>query len=448
MARSLDRRRERARVTTAVPHLNRSILKLAIPALGALAIDPLLTLADTAFVARLGVVPLAALGVDTAILGFAFFGFNFLAYATTPLVAQAIGRGDQQRARRWVGDAIVLAVGLGVLAAIVLIVAAPGLVGLMGAQSEIADPAIAYLRIRAFATPAVLVVTAGHGAFRGHQDTKTPLVVAAAVNGLNLVLDPILIFTLDLGLEGAAIATVVAQFLGAIWFIRLLSKRHMIDRPSDVRTAIPTILALGRSGALIATRTAMILIAFTFAAATATRLGAAEIAAHQVISQVWLIAVMIADAFAIAGQAMVGDAVGDGDVDRINRLALRLSWWGLGVGIALAIGFFLVRPVLGVLVGEAEVVALAGSVALVAAAMMPYASPLFVADGIFLGLFTLGTIILSTASGAVVAVALMWLTPLGESLPGIWWALAAMMVVRGLVFVFGYRRAVSVAVRS
>ena len=64
---------------------DRTILGLAIPALGALAVDPLLTLADTAFVARLGTTELAALGVDTALLGFAFFAFNFLAYVTTPL---------------------------------------------------------------------------------------------------------------------------------------------------------------------------------------------------------------------------------------------------------------------------------------------------------------------------------------------------------------------------
>jgi MATE family multidrug resistance protein len=190
---------------------DREILGLAIPALGALAIDPLLTLADTAFVARLGTVPLAALGVDTAILGFAFFAFNFLAYVVTPLVARALGAGRIEEARRWVGDALLLAVALGVVVSIVVELSAPLLVDLMGAGPEVADPAISYLRIRALATPAVLVVTAGHGAFRGHKDTRTPLKVALGVNLINLVLDPILIFSAGWGLEGAAVATVVAQ---------------------------------------------------------------------------------------------------------------------------------------------------------------------------------------------------------------------------------------------
>ncbi|MGH8943934.1 MAG: MATE family efflux transporter, partial [Acidimicrobiia bacterium] len=172
---------------------NRAILRLAIPALGTLAIDPLLTLIDTAFVARVGVDELAALGVDTAILGFVFFGFNFLAYATTPLVAQALGRGNPEEARRWVGDALVLAALLGLAAAIVVEVLAPWFVGLMGASDEVAGPAVAYLRIRGLATPAVLLVTAGHGAFRGYQDTRTPFRVAVGINVVNLVLDPLLI---------------------------------------------------------------------------------------------------------------------------------------------------------------------------------------------------------------------------------------------------------------
>ena len=130
---------------------DREILGLAIPALGTLAIDPLLTLADTAFVARLGTVELAALGVDAAILSFAFFAFNFLAYVVTPLVARALGRGHVDEARRWVGDALLLAVILGVTVMTVLLVLAPWFVDLMGADAEVAGPAISYLRIRAFA---------------------------------------------------------------------------------------------------------------------------------------------------------------------------------------------------------------------------------------------------------------------------------------------------------
>jgi MATE family multidrug resistance protein len=427
---------------------NRAILRLAIPALGTLAIDPLLTLIDTAFVARVGVDDLAALGVDTAILGFVFFGFNFLAYATTPLVAQALGRGDPGEARRWVGDAIVLATGLGLIAAVIVEVLAPWFVGLMGAAEGVAEPAVSYLRIRGIATPAVLLVTAAHGAFRGFQDTRSPLVVALGINLINLVLDPVLIFILGLGLEGAALGTVVAQWAGAIWFLYLIRKRRMADRPGPLREAIPTILSLARSGVLVAIRTGFLLAGLTIAAATATRLGPSEIAAHQVVMQVWLLAAMVADAFAIAAQALVGEAVGGGDSDRVDRLSARLLGWGMVTGIGLLVAFVIGAPALELLVDDPEVASLVVSAAAVAGWMMPVGAPLFVADGIFFGLLAFGTIILSTAVGAAVLVALITATPLGETLDGIWWAIAAMLVARGLVFVFAYRRAVGVAVRS
>src|SRR5690606_22671729 len=79
---------------------DREILALAVPALGALAADPLVSLVDTAYVGRLGVVPLAALGVNVSIFGLAFLVFNFLAYGTTPMVARAVGSGDRVRAGR------------------------------------------------------------------------------------------------------------------------------------------------------------------------------------------------------------------------------------------------------------------------------------------------------------------------------------------------------------
>lgn len=419
---------------------DRAILRLAVPALGALAVDPLLSLADTAFVARLGVTELAALGVDTALLGFAFIAFNFLAYAVTPLVAQALGRGDHDGARRWVGEAMVLALGLGVLATVALQLLAPWAVALMGADESVAPPAVSYLRIRALAAPAVLVVTAGHGAFRGHQDTRTPLRVALVVNLINLGLDPVLIFWAGLGLEGAAWATVAAQAVGAAWFIRLLRDRGMISTPARLRAS--SLMVLGRSGLLVTARTGALLLGLAFAAATATRIGPAEIAAHQVVMQVWLLAAMVTDSFAIAAQAMVGAAVGASDPERTRALTRRLLRWGLATGLGLLAAFHWGGPLLGRLSTDAEVSGLIASAAEVAGWMMPAAALVFVADGVFFGLFALGAILRSTVSGSLLLAAVLWLTPLGESLGGVWWGIGLMVLARGAVYLLAYRGSV------
>jgi MATE family multidrug resistance protein len=319
----------------------------------------------------------------------------------------------------------------------------------MGASDEVAEPAVAYLRIRAIAAPAVLITTAAHGAFRGHQDTTTPLVVAAVVNGANLLIDLVLILGLGFGIEAAAASTVFAQVLGAIWFVWLIRRRRFAERPRRVRESLPTLLELGKSAVLITLRTGVLLLAFTVAARAATRIGTEEIAAHQVVLQVWLVAAMIADAFAIAGQAMVGEAAGAGDRERVDQVTGRLVLWGLGVGLLITVVLLSGGSVLGNLAGSEAVGALVVATLPVVAWMMPAASPLFVADGVFFGLLALGTILASTATGALLAIGLISLTPLGESLNGIWWAIAAMLVARGLVFALGYRRAVSgVTVRS
>lgn len=428
--------------------LDREIVGLAIPALGALAIDPLLTLADTAFVARLGTTELAALGVDTAILSFAFFAFNFLAYVLTPLVAKAISSGDVERARRWVGDAILLAGVLGVVVWAVLEVLAPSFVSLMGATGEIADPAVEYLRIRAFAAPAVLFVTVGHGAFRGHKDTKTPLRVALGVNVLNLVLDPLLIFTAGLGLGGAALATVVAQYVGAVWFFRLLKSRGMITSPQGLRALLESAKALGGHGALLTMRTGLLLLAFTVAASSATRLGPVQIAAHQIVAQVFLLAALMADSVAISAQALVGEASGRRDLDRLHHVNLRLTGWGVLAGLFLAALMWISAVPISSLGSEAAVQGTVRDAVGVITWLQPVAAVLFVADGIFLGMLALRPMVLSTGLGAGVAIFLMEATTLGESVNGIWWAIGALLVVRGIVFLAVYPMSARTAVRS
>lgn len=435
-------------MTIRLSSTDRAILGLAVPALGALAIDPLLTLADTAFVARLGTIELAALGVDTALLGFAFFAFNFLAYVTTPLVARSLGRGQREAARRWVGDALLLAVTLGTLVTVVLEVLAPFFVDLMGATGEIDDAAVSYLRIRALATPAVLVVTAGHGAFRGHKDTRTPLLVAAGVNGLNLVLDPLLIFVFELGLEGAALATVIAQYAGAVWFLRLIRSRDMASRPASIGDSLPSLIELGRNGALLTVRSGLLLATFAVAASVATRISPEAIAAHQLVAQMFLLSAMLADSFAIAAQAMVGETAGQGDLAPLNLLTRRMMGWGLASGVVLALLMFLGRYPLALLATSDEVSALTVDAGGIAALFQPVAALVFVADGIFLGLIALGAMVWSTGSGAVLATGLMLMTPMGDGLIGIWWAIGALLIVRGLVFLLVYRASAETAVKS
>ncbi|MEL6615322.1 MAG: MATE family efflux transporter, partial [Bacteroidota bacterium] len=249
---------------------DREIAALALPALGALAADPLVSLIDTAFVGQLGAEPLAALGVCTAVFGFAFLAFNFLAYGTTPLVAAAIGRGDREATSRLVWHALALAVGAGLAATVLLQLVAVPVLQVMGARGPLLDEALVYLRIRALAAPAVLIVMVGHGAFRGYRDTRTPLWVTLGLNAVNLALDPLLIFGLGWGLAGAAWATVIAQASGAVVFVALLL-RGTVSTPAVQRQRLSwaVLRPLVRIGGDLALRVALLVGTLTLATAIA-----------------------------------------------------------------------------------------------------------------------------------------------------------------------------------
>lgn len=427
---------------------DRAILGLAIPALGTIAIDPLLTMIDTAFVARVGTSELAALGVDAAILSFAFFAFNFLAFATTPLVARALGLGDTEKAAGFVGSAIFLVVVLGVFMTALVHALAPALVGLMGAEDEVAELAVSYLRIRAFATVAVLMILTGHGAFRGHKDTRTPFRVAVAVNLVNLVLDPLLIFGAGWGLEGAAVATVTAQWVGAAWFFVMIRRRRMAVFSRRIRESLPAIVTLGRNGALLTVRSAFLLLTIAVAASAATRLGPESIAAHQLVFQGWILSMMAADALEISAQALVGEEAGRGNLAAVDSLVRRLLGWAAVLGVFLAVFIWVARPLLGLLTEDPEVASLAVSAAAIAGLSLTVGAVLFTADGVFSGLLAFGTMAMSTAVGNLVTVALLWWSPLRHSLEGVWWAMTVFLVARGLVLAARYRPAATAAVSA
>jgi MATE family multidrug resistance protein len=422
--------------------LDRDIARLAIPALGALAADPLVSMVDTVFVGRLGVVPLAALGVNTSIFAMTFVVFNFLAYGTTPLVARAVGRGDRAAAGDVVMQALLLAALVGGAATLLLELLAGPIVALMGAGGELRGPALSYLRIRALAGPAVLFVTAGHGAFRGYQDTRTPLLVTLGLNLLNLVLDPLFIFGFGWGLEGAALATLIAQWVGALWFIHMLLRTR--SRELGIQPRLPALSEIRpflKVGGELALRTVALIGTLTLATAVATRVGTVQVAAHQVATQIWLLLAMTVDSLAVAAQALVAGYRGSGDAAMARRASNRLLGWGLLSGITLGGLFFLLAPVLPRLfTDEPAVLAAVAGIFPFIVAMQPLNAVVFVWDGVFIGAERFRFLARQMAfSAACAAVILFLVLPLGWGLTGVWWGIVALMLARAVTLAAAYR---------
>lgn len=424
------------------PH-DRAILGLAIPALGSLAIDPLISLVDTAFVGRLGPAPLGALAIDGAIFSLAFVVFNFLAYGTTPRVGHALGRGRKDEAGRIVVQALGLAVGAGALVTFGLLAFAEPLLRLMGAEGELWAPALSYLRIRALAGPAVLLATAAHGAFRGYQDTRTPLWVALLVNAINLVLDPLLIFGLGMGIAGAAWATVIAQWTGALVFLWLLlgARREAMGIPLVLPRA-REMLPFLRIGGHMLLRTGALLGTMALSTATAARVGVIEVAAHQIALQFWALLALVLDTLAIAAQALIAHELGRGARGVARALGDRLLAWGLGVGVAvgllLAAGHLLLPTLF---TNDPATVAAAQRALLYVALLQPLNGLVFVWDGVYIGAEAfryLARAMLASALGGVLVLGLT--PPLGLGLGGVWAGIGTLMALRALTSALPWRR--------
>ena len=186
---------------------------------------PTKTIVDTAFVGRTSTnaTALAGMGSSAALLTFSFYLFNFLCTVITPLVSQRRASGDERGAIELGGQALTLALLLGiVLAGVLVIFSGPLLmvvgVGQIGETSR--RYATSFLNVRAVAAPAVFVISASTGILRGYLDTRTTLVVLLGTNFVNLSLDFVLIGWLRLGSTGAAIATTTAGRLHHIFSLR------------------------------------------------------------------------------------------------------------------------------------------------------------------------------------------------------------------------------------
>lgn len=368
------------------PHRHdREIVRLAIPALGALIAEPLYILADTAVVGHLGSDPLAGLAVASSILLIIYSLFIFLAYGTTASVARLIGAGDERQAAHQAIQGMWLAVLVGVVVAALGLIFSGPLVGLLGATGEVRVQALTYLRISLFGVPAMLLVLAGTGYLRGLQDTRTPLVVAVTGNLANIVLNLALVYGADLGIAGSALGTLIAQLGSAValvWVVVRAARRES----ASLRPDLPGIRQAGRAGVPLIARTMMLrasLLVMTYAAA---RLGEDDLATMQLALTIWTFLAFTLDAVAIAAQAITGRYLGAADLEGTRAVTSRMERWGWLSGVVTGLALAALSPLLGRLfTSDQAVLDLLVPVLLVAALAQPLAGIVFVLDGVLIG---------------------------------------------------------------
>jgi len=469
----------------------KKILGLAIPALGALLIDPLLTIADTAFVGRYSDSPyeLAGMGSASALLTFSFYVFNFLCTATTPIVASKRASRDEAGALAVGGQALSLAFGLGGILTVSLILLQGPLLNLMGAD-ESNGYASSFLTIRALAAPAVFCISASTGILRGYLDTKTPIFVLFLANAVNFGLDVLLITVGGLGPTGAAIATTTAEWISALLFLLVLAgKIPSADGelgkkdPSEVDDygAVALVVAPSLSipdweevkplivaSSAVFVRTVVLQLFLTASAALTTRGdyggvvgidisgddvigitnnaisdnnsgGAAFISAHQIAIQLWMLCSYISDALAAASQGLVADALGrsnDRDVRDISKTVfVYSSVLGFLLAGLLFVGFYSTDFLVGFFTSDSGTQTALLEIASLLVVSQPLNSLVFAADGVLQGAsefpYQAKSMIIS---GSVATVCFFALQSTGQSdnLFNVWAAIICLQLMRGI----------------
>ncbi|CNF06670.1 putative efflux protein%2C MATE family [Mycobacterium tuberculosis] len=410
---------------------DREILRLAVPAFGALVAEPLFLLSDSAIVGHLGTAQLGGLGVAGQALNTLVYLCVFLAYGTTAGVARQVGAGNMPAAIRQGIDGIWLAIAIGAALIAAGWPLVPWIVDAFGASPTVTPYAETYLRVSLLGIPSMLVVLAGTGVLRGLQDTRTPLLVAVGGFSANLLLNAVFVIVLDWGIAGSAWGTVLAQTGSAAVYVAVVlraARRH----GASVRPDLDGLRTSAKAGFGLLVRTAALRIVLIVGTSIAARMGDAEIAAYQVGFQVWTLLAFALDAIAIAGQAITGRHLGASDITGTRAVTRRMVWWGIGCGIVFGLAVLAVRPWLpGLFTADGGVRHLLLASLLLVAVLQPVAGVVFVLDGILIGAGDGAYLAVTTLVATVVFLpAAIVLYRADAGIIGLWSAIGLWMLTR------------------
>lgn len=307
--------------------VKKELLRLSLPLLATMLIEPILLATDSAFVGQLGTAELAGLTLASTLLSAIVGLCIFLSYATTASVSQAWGAKRERQAYELTFDAIWSAVVLGLILAIGLGCFATNLVAAFGPNLGVASQAASYLRASAFGLPGMLAGLALGGALRGMGDTKTPLWATSAAAISNILLSWFAIYVLQLGIAGAGYATAFAQSLmGLIMFLAVLRKARTTQ--AVLAFQLTALLRTALAAWPLLLRTLSLRATLLLQVAVATALGEVPLSAHQLVATIWAFESFAIDSLSAAAMILVGQGIGRKDVAyvrQVQRGVLELS---------------------------------------------------------------------------------------------------------------------------
>lgn len=411
---------------------------------------PLAGIVDTGVVGQLGAAaPIGAVGLGALVLTSIYWVFGFLRMGTTGLTSQAVGAQDQAEVDRVLARAVMIGFGGGVIVIAVQVPVFWAVFLAAPASAEVEDLARTYMAIRILSAPAAIAVYGITGWLIGQERTRAVLSVQVLTNGVNIGLSALFVLGFDWGIEGVAVATVIAEWMGfalALVMCRAALKRPaMRDWPTVLeRTALMRMAAVNSDLLL---RTLLLQAIFLTFTAYGASLGDVPLAANHVLLQFLMITAFALDGFAFAAEALVGSALGARRRAELRRGAVLTAVWGGCTVCVLAVTFALFG---GALI---DLLTTADDVRAEARSYLPWvaAAPVigcaaWMLDGIFIGATRTREMrnMMAVSLGVYGLAAVVLVPSFGNH--GLWAALMVSFVARGVTLGMLYPRVEAAAV--
>ena len=426
------------------PITHRRVLHIAVPIVISNATIPILGAVDTGVVGQLGeAAPIGAVGIGAIILTSIYWVFGFLRMGTTGLVAQARGAGDAAETGALLMRGLMIAAAAGLVFIVSQAAVFWAAFELAPASAEVEDLARDYLAIRIWGAPAAIGVYALTGWLIAMERAGAVLALQVTMNGVNVVLDLLFVLGFGWGVEGVAVATLIAEWSGlafGVWLCRAaFAGDQWRDWPRVLDRARLKRMAQVNGDILI--RSVILQASFTSFLFLGAGLGDVTLAANQVLLQFVQISAFALDGFAFAAEALVGQALGAHARPDLRRAAILTSQWGFGFAVALAAVFIAFGPLLIDIMTTAPDVRLASRAYLPWVVAMPVLGiAAWMLDGIFIGATRTRDLRNAMAvSAAIYAATLALLLPtLGNH--GLWASLIVLNIARAVTLGLRYPR--------
>ena len=420
---------------------DRKILHIALPAIVTNITVPLLGLVDTAIVGHMGEAAyMAAIAVGSMIFNLVYWVFGFLRMGTSGLTAQAWGRHDVGEVCRLLWRSVLVALATALLLWLLQEPLCQLMLWLIGPTDDVRPLAITYYNIVVWGAPAMLGLYGLSGWFIGMQNTRLPMVISIMQNVVNIVASLLLVYGLDMKVEGVALGTIVAQYAGLLTALVMLARyyrRYITVRLCSLKEFIP----FARVNSDIFLRTLCLVAVNLYFTSAGARQGATILAVNALLLQLYLLFSYIMDGFAYAGEALGGRFWGARDHKAFREVVGRLFVWGAGMTVLFTLLYVVGGMSFLRLLTNEETVVQAAREYVWWAYLIPVAGvAAFVWDGIFIGITQTRGMLVSAAVASVVFLAgVTWLMPLMGN-HGLWLSMLLYLAVRGIVQSVIYRK--------